>query len=533
MLTCRFGGSSGTRLELVDQEDLVVVRSLRHGARHDMSPLSRSASRATAQLRPLFGFSSAGVGVYAAPAGASRELSETLDADPAIQFAGRGLRDQFGAPVVYTENVFVRFADGVEPGEAEELIAEAGLTVKRAVSYVSGGYFLEAPERTGRDVFDLANALLDRDQVQLCHPELVREVRRRQPMFPEQWHLAATEVNGGQVDAHANVVEAWATARGQGITICVIDDGVDIDHEEFASDGKIVAPQALSAPRGDDPRPGHGDNHGTACAGVACGDGNVGASGVAPEARLMPVRLQSGLGSQDEADAFVWAAENGADVISCSWGPVDGQWWNPDDPTHQQVVPLPDSTRLALEFALTQGRGGKGCVITWAAGNGNESVDNDGYASHEQVIAVAASSDRNARSVYSDFGDAIWCSFPSSNFPEDEGGEEPLTPGIWTTDRTGHSGYNPGSLTQGDASGNYTNSFGGTSSACPGVAGVVALMLSANPSLTPAQVKDIIRGGCDQIDAGDGEYDENGHSRNYGYGRVNAATVVQAALTHS
>ena len=151
---------------------------------------------------------------------------------------------------------------------------------------------------------------------------------------------------------------------------------------------------------------------------MACADGNVGASGVAPEARLMPLRLQSGLGSQDEADAFVWAADHGADVISCSWGPVDGRWWNPDDPHAPAGRAAARQHPARDRLRLTQGRGGKGCVILFAAGNGNESVDNDGYASYEQVIAVAACNDRGARSVYSDFGEAVWCAFPSSDFPE-------------------------------------------------------------------------------------------------------------------
>jgi len=150
----------------------------------------------------------------------------------------------------------------------------------------------------------------------------------------------------------------------------------------------------------------------------------------------MPLRMVSGLGSQDEADAFAWAADHGADVISCSWGPVDGRWWDPDDPRHDQVVLLPDSTRLAIDYAVANGRGGKGCPITWAAGNGNEDVGNDGYASYEDVIAVAACNDRGEKSAYSDYGDAVWCCFPSSH------GEPSVTPGIWTTDRSGIEGYN-------------------------------------------------------------------------------------------
>ena len=67
------------------------------------------------------------------------------------------------------------------------------------------------------------------------------------------------------------------------------------------------------------------DNHGTPCACVAAASG-IKASGVAPEAMLMPIRLRSGLGSMSEATAFKWAVDHGADIISCSWGPDDGDW---------------------------------------------------------------------------------------------------------------------------------------------------------------------------------------------------------------
>ena len=68
----------------------------------------------------------------------------------------------------------------------------------------------------------------------------------------------------------------------------------------------------------------------------------------------MPIRLRSALGSQSEADAFFWAAQHGADVISCSWGPKDGKWWDPNDPQHNVVAGLPDSTRLAIDWATRQ-----------------------------------------------------------------------------------------------------------------------------------------------------------------------------------
>ena len=325
------------------------------------------------------------------------------------------------------------------------------------------------------------------------------------------------------MDESASVEAAWSLATGAGATIAIIDDGVDIDHEELRTSGKIVAPRDATFGTSN-PRPGNGDRHGTACAGVACANGNFGASGVAPGARLIPIRLASELGSQNEADAFVWAAQNGADVISCSWGPADGDFRNPNDPTHLQNAPLPDSTRLAIDFAATQGRGGKGCVVLFAAGNGNESVDLDGYASHQNVIAVAACNDRGKKSPYSDFGNAIWCAFPSNNFFPS------LTKGIWTMDNTGNTGYNPGDPAKGDAAGNYTNSFGGTSSACPGAAGVAALVIARNPQLRREEVREILKQCADKIDTAGGNYDAQGRSPLYGFGRLNARRAVELAV---
>ncbi|HEX8530144.1 MAG TPA: S8 family serine peptidase, partial [Cytophagales bacterium] len=477
----------------------------------------------------VMAFPEAGVEVYKVPdqtvSVAARK--EALRVAPDVRFAGGVLVDEAsGEPVIYTENLFIKFKDEVEPDHCRAVIGQAGLTIKEAVTYATNAFFVAAPEGTGSKVFDIALDLLKRDDVEYCHPEIVRQ-RGFRAIAAQQWHLKAATVNNLPINASANVEAAHRLTRGEGITIAIIDDGIDTDHPEFNRPGKVVSPrdvtQEINDPRPKDDNPGQPDNHGTACAGVACADGRDGASGVAPAARLLPIRMVSGLGSQREANAFRWAADHGADVISCSWGPEDGAWFQPNDPRHARVVPLPASTRLAIDYATTQGRGGKGCVILFAAGNGNESVDNDGYASYERVIAVAACNDQGKRSVYSDFGKAIWCAFPSSDFGHAPFNHpEPLTPGIWTTDRTGLPGYNAGRVETGDQNGNYTNSFGGTSSACPGAAGVAALVLSVNPELRWQQVKEILGRACDRIDPQGGNYDDNGRSNWYGFGRLNA-----------
>jgi subtilisin family serine protease len=534
-----FGQKHEPPINLTRSDDLIAVRTLSTRSVRE-GPVPSSANAALDDGKLVMAFPEAGVEVYQVPrdAGAPsvEERKATLKLAPDIRFAGGVLVDEAsGEPVIYTENIFIKFVDAADPEHCRAVIREAGLEIKQEVEYATNAYFAGAPEGTGVKVFDIATSLHNREDVEYCHPEVVRE-RSFRAIFPQQWHLSPTTINGTPVNASANVQAAHATTRGEGIVIAVIDDGIDIDHPEFGSPGKIVAPRDATLntddPRPKDLNPFRPDNHGTACAGVACADGQDGASGVAPGARLMPIRLASGLGSQQEANAFRWAADNGADVISCSWGPSDGAWNKSSDPLHQRVAPLPANTRLAIDYAATQGRNGKGCVILFAAGNGNESVDNDGYASYERVIAVAACNDQSTRSVYSDFGKAVWCAFPSGDRGHPPFSHpEPLTPGIWTTDRVGISGYNRGKVEFGDVAGNYANDFSGTSSACPGAAGVAALVLSVNPALTRLEVHEVLRNACDQIDPAGGGYDAQGHSDKYGFGRLNAATAVHLAST--
>lgn len=538
-----FGRKDEPAFTLEESDDLIAVRThSRRSIARSATPVPSPASAEISDGTLVVAYPEAGVEVFRVPTGkGKRSLSErktALRTSPDVRFAGGVLVDPVSKePVLYTENLFVKFTDATDPNDCLAALREAGLTVKELVRYATNAYFVQAPEGTGQEVFEIAERLLKRPDVEYCHPETIRP-RARKGVFSQQWHLKKTTVGGVAVNAHANVEAAHQITRGAGVTIAVIDDGIDIDHPEFAGANKIVAPRDATENTGDprpkDDNPMYPDNHGTACAGVSCAAGVLGACGVAPEARLMPIRLSSGLGSQNEANAFYWAADHGADVISCSWGPPDGNWWDKNDPAHGQKVPLPANTKLAIDHAITKGRDGRGCIILFAAGNGREPIENDGYASYDKVIAVAACNDRGLQSVYSDFGSAVWCAFPSSDqgYPAFNH-QDPLTPGIWTTDRVGGAGYNKGQASSGDADGLFTNSFGGTSSACPGAAGVAALVLSVSPALKHHEVKDLFKRACDRIDPSGGSYDKHGHSAKYGYGRLNALTAVNLANSQS
>ncbi len=533
----KYGGKDGQEYTLVEATDLVVVRTdeERELSKMDMSTESRSL---VPNLLPIASFPEANVKVFKIVCKEPEKvlsmrntIRKNLSQEKGIRFAGRVFKDQkTGTIFIYTENFFIKFKNEVSETDCLEILKKYKLSVKEKLVFAPNAYFVEASEGTGTKVFEIARALLDEEKVEAAHPELVRE-KKQKGIYPLQWHLKRTVINGRVIDQHVDLDNAWSVTKGANTTIAVIDDGVDIEHEEFQ--GRVVAPRD-TVHNTNDPRPkSDEENHGTACAGVACGGGHHKASGVAPEAKLIPIR-SGALGSVAESKAFAWAADNKADVISCSWGPRDGAWWNPGDPLHTTAFALPDSTRYALEYAIHNGRGGKGCVIVWAAGNGNEDVGFDGYASHPNVIAVAACNDRGKRSVYSDFGQEVWCSFPSSDIYVPEWNHpRSLTAGIWTTDRSGNKGYNEGGIDAetflGDGAGNYTATFGGTSSSCPGVAGVAALILAVNPALTWLQVKELIKNSCDKIDEIDGNYDALGHSPLYGYGRVNAAKAVQNA----
>ena len=425
-------------------------------------------------------------------------------------------------PIVLTLEFIAQFREEVTEERIAEYNRQNNVRVVSRPDYAPRVYVLEAPpERDGLSAIRLANRYFESGLCLWAHPNFIKQLRVRSApvmerpalldrdtrserageFLSQQWHLTT-----------AKVTDAWGVTRGNSsIKVAVLDDGMDLSHPEFA--GKVFRQFDFANNTADANPKDATDNHGTACAGVAVAAG-VKAFGAAPNCSLIAVRTPGFLGVSDEARMFTWAADNGADVISCSWGPEDGTG---------ATDPLPDATRAAIHEIVRpggRGRSGKGIAVFWAAGNGNESVSLDGYASNPEVIAVGAANSSETRSWYSDFGPEVWICAPSSG--DSNLGQKR----IFTTDRRGSAGYNTGSTANGDAAGDYTSKFGGTSSATPLAAGIAGLILSVNPNLTAQQVRDVLKDTADKIGSG---YDGSGHSPEYGYGRVNALRAVQRA----
>ncbi|MGD1920052.1 MAG: S8 family serine peptidase [Pleurocapsa sp.] len=342
------------------------------------------------------------------------------------------------------------------------------------------------------------------------------------PLFQYQWHIQNTGQTGGTPGADANVIPAWQKATGEGVTIGIVDDGLQSDHPDlvdkyrpelsydFVEDDEDPSPdlEAEFPPR-----------HGTSVAGVAAASTNneTGVAGVAPDADLSGLRL---LGLEDDEPLSVEEEEalfdskiaealsfqnQEIDIYNNSWGDIPFRG-------------MGEKTQAALQNGVRNGRDGLGNIFVFSAGNGRpqENVNYNALANSRYTIAVAAIDHTDNLSYYSTPGASVLDSGYSS---------DGIGTGITTADVTGEAGYNPEE--------DYNDSFGGTSSAAPLVSGVVALMLDANPNLTWRDVQHILVETSKQNDPTDPGWTINGAgnevSYKYGFGAVDADAAVTAA----
>ncbi|MEU9585850.1 type VII secretion-associated serine protease mycosin [Streptomyces werraensis] len=285
---------------------------------------------------------------------------------------------------------------------------------------------------------------------------------------------------------HADQV--WSTTRGAGVTVAVLDTGVEADHPDL--DGNVLQGKDLvgfGAREGDEAWA----RHGTAMAGIIAGHGHGpgngdGVLGVAPEAKILPVRVI--LEDKDPARAKArstrgnalaegirWAADHGADVINLSLG---------DDSASAHPEEGEDE---AIQYALR-----KGVVVVASAGNGGEKGDRISYpAAYPGVIAATAVDRYGTRAPFST---RRWYATVSA-------------PGV--------------DVIIADPDHKYYEGWG-TSAAAAFVSGAVALVKAAHPDLTPAQIKRLLQDTARNAPAA-------GRDDSRGFGFVDPAAAIEAA----
>ncbi len=338
------------------------------------------------------------------------------------------------------------------------------------------------------------------------------------PLYTDQWGLNNTGQNGGTTGIDIDAEDAWDITTGDpSIVVAVLDHGFEMNHPDLQNN---VFGQGYDTESDTTPAQVLGA-HGTACAGIigAVQDNNIGVSGVAPNTSLMSIS-NSLVGNPDSrqarADGINWAWQNGADIISNSWG----------SGVEYQVI---DD---AIDNALTNGRGGLGTVIVFATGNDYSNTISYPANSNPAILAVGAINSSGEKASFSNFGNELdvitpGVSIPTTDRQGDVPGDGCSTPGDYNPWACGSPGNYPDN--------NYTRWFNGTSAACPHVAGVAALVLSVNPMLTVQEVNNIIEQSATKVREDLYTYSVTGGRPNgtwnneMGYGLVNAHAAVLLA----
>ena len=286
--------------------------------------------------------------------------------------------------------------------------------------------------------------------------EVTMQMTPSDTYYSTAWHLP-------KIGAPA----AWDVATGSGVTIAILDGGVESSHPDLA--GHIVPGWNFFD---NNSNTADVNGHGTKVAGVAAAIGNnaVGATGAAWNAKIMPMRISDGAGNityySTVANALTWAADHGARVANISY-----------------IVSHVAAVQTAAQYMRS-----KGGVVVASAGNTGAYTAN---ANTSAIITVAGTDSADVRASWSAYGPIVDVAAPGVS--------------IRTT-----------------AVGGAYGAYSGTSFSSPLTAGVVALMLSANPALQPSQVDSILTSTAD--DKGTAGRDDY-----YGYGRINATRAIAAA----
>jgi subtilisin family serine protease/Tol biopolymer transport system component len=394
-------------------------------------------------------------------------LLEQLAAAPDFDFVSPVFRDEFG-PHLVTPQILIRFESSIERTNAELVLENAvpGAVFEVDWAGMSGAYRVQTSERNGLKLLDTANKLARRMDVEFAEPDFLFTARvaaqdpPTDPMFAFSWSLYSPGTLIFDTDFDIGILGAWAVTQGDpGVRVLVLDAGIEPDHPDLNQD-----PGEDFTGEGTGGAPGNTcDNHGTIVAGCisAFADNGLGSAGVAPQCKVVSARVLVHSCDAYEVqpswvvDALHWGITHGIRITNTSFL-------------------MDESSALSAKYQSTHDQG----VVHFAA-SGNGGVSQVEYpAKAPGVIAIGATSFDGHRAWISNYGANL----------------DFVAPGdlIRTTDRSGINGW---SLT-----GDYVIAPG-TSLASAIAAGVAALLRSVDPSLTPAEIEQILKSSARDLES--------------------------------
>ncbi len=385
-----------------------------------------------------------------------------------------------------SEELIICYQSGCSAADRNQ-VAHICSAVASREGYGGAFHVLRLPR--GRDARGLAALLRNDPRVRFVEPngKVAALAVATDPYFsPYQWNLSD---NGFGI----HVPAAWDRTTGIGSTVAIVDTGIAYENYNGFTQVPELA-QTRFATGWDfvnnDAHPNDDNGHGTHVAGIiAAGSNNgIGVIGIAPDARLLPVKVLGADGTGPTsalADGIRYAADHGADVINISLGTSQAS----------------DALKEAVQYARD-----KGVLIVAAAGN-DGSATPVYPAGYPGVISVGATRFDGQRAYYSNFGPTLTVVAPGGDPNVDQNND----------------GFPDGILEQ-TFSRDRANQFGfyfkaGTSQAAPHVSGVAALVLSVHPEFTPDKVVEAITRTATDLGA-------PGRDDQFGYGLVNAAAAV-------
>ena len=346
-------------------------------------------------------------------------------------------------------------------------------------------YFLAAPQWSTESIFNQRNSFTPND-----------------PLYNDEWHLTAANVQG-----------AWDLGySGAGVTIGIVDDGVQANHPDLnvSTTDSYNFTDSIT-----DPSPTLSDQmHGTSVAGVAAATGNNSLGVIGPAYNATIAGLKVALDDSQTDQQFIDATTYHSSSVNSEQNTIKIK-----NHSYGIASPYLDGAGIQAQVTAVSQSTAAGTIHVLAAGNEGGDANWKRFQSTENAIVVSATGDDGALAYYSNIGANVTVTAPSS--------DETLNASITTTDRTGTDGYNA------TDDGDYTDSFGGTSSAAPLIAGIMALGAEANPDINTRIAKHLLAKTSSQVDAGNSLWNQNAAGVNfnpqYGFGMIDAGAFVEAA----